>query len=236
MINFQTSPLTARTLETLIRLATAHAKARLASKVEERDARQAEEIMRFALFKEVPKRQRRKKRKHANGVAPRKGEDTEGSSEEESDDGESGDDIQEQRMITPPAARVPHISQTQDPIWGEDSQDVQMDIESHPVAPAAPASTQDDGKISQARLVGLGMPNLATDFISRLQFFRTRLANLFATRLQDTEEIFLAQLLEFINEGLPTDQLYGTAEATEACNAMQTNDELMISGGIVYKM
>lgn len=70
----------------------------------------------------------------------------------------------------------------------------------------------------------------------RLQFFRARLANLFATRLQDTEEIFLAQLLELINEGLPTDQLYGSAEATEACNAMQENDELMISGGIVYKM
>jgi DNA replication licensing factor MCM3 len=59
---------------------------------------------------------------------------------------------------------------------------------------------------------------------------------LFATQLQDTEEIFLAQLLELINDGLPTGQLYGTAEATEACNVMQENDELMVSGGIVYKM
>ncbi|TFY80190.1 hypothetical protein EWM64_g3829, partial [Hericium alpestre] len=47
-----TSPLTARTLETLIRLATAHAKARLSPKVEDADAKVAEDIMRFALFRE----------------------------------------------------------------------------------------------------------------------------------------------------------------------------------------
>jgi DNA replication licensing factor MCM3 len=49
----KTSPLTARTLETLIRLSTAHAKARLSSRVEERDTQVAESILRFALFKEV---------------------------------------------------------------------------------------------------------------------------------------------------------------------------------------
>ena len=59
----KTTPLTARTLETLIRLSTAHAKARLSSNVTQRDAKAAEEILRFALFKEVAKRQRRKRRK-----------------------------------------------------------------------------------------------------------------------------------------------------------------------------
>jgi len=66
--------------------------------------------------------------------------------------------------------------------------------------------------------------------------FRTRLANLFATSLQDEEQMILADLLELINKGLPTDQLFGTAEATAACDVMAEANELMLSDGIVYKI
>ncbi|KZF23399.1 DNA replication licensing factor mcm3 [Xylona heveae TC161] len=79
----RTSPMTARTLETLIRLATAHAKARLSNRVEERDALAAESILRFALFKEVVEVERRKRRKVNRGA-----EEEEESSEEEDEDSE----------------------------------------------------------------------------------------------------------------------------------------------------
>jgi DNA replication licensing factor MCM3 len=59
----RTSPLTVRSLETIIRLATAHAKARLSNRVEERDALAAEGILRFALFNEVVEDESRKKRR-----------------------------------------------------------------------------------------------------------------------------------------------------------------------------
>ncbi|KAH0148807.1 DNA replication licensing factor mcm3, partial [Aureobasidium melanogenum] len=59
----KTSPMTARTLETLIRLSTAHAKSRLSNRVEQKDAEVAEGILRFALFKEVAEDERRKRRK-----------------------------------------------------------------------------------------------------------------------------------------------------------------------------
>ena len=78
----KTSPMTVRTLETLIRLATAHAKSRLSNRVEERDALAAETILRFALFKEVVEDESRKKRRKTQTV----------SSDESSDDDSSDDD------------------------------------------------------------------------------------------------------------------------------------------------
>lgn len=62
------------------------------------------------------------------------------------------------------------------------------------------------------------------------------MAKIFATRLQDEEDFFLTDLLEFVNEGMPTSTLYGTAEATRICEIMGENDELMISEGVIYKV
>lgn len=48
--NSRTLPVTARSLETLIRLSAAHAKARLSNDIEEADANKAMELMKFALY------------------------------------------------------------------------------------------------------------------------------------------------------------------------------------------
>lgn len=82
----KTSPLTARTLETLIRLATAHAKSRLSSKVDERDAEVAEEILRFALFKEVIRTGKGKTNKKRRTERGSKSPDSDSSDEGDSDD------------------------------------------------------------------------------------------------------------------------------------------------------
>lgn len=88
--------MTARTLETLIRLATAHAKARLSPKIQQRDAQAAEEILTFALFKEVLKREKRKKRKLNNGAT---GAATQGGDED--DDAEGSDVSGDEEGDTP---------------------------------------------------------------------------------------------------------------------------------------
>ncbi len=87
----RTAPMTARTLETLIRLATAHAKARLSNRVEQRDAEVAEGILRFALFKEVVADERRKRRK-VNREADAMSTDSNDSSDDDADEQE--DDTQ----------------------------------------------------------------------------------------------------------------------------------------------
>lgn len=54
--------------------------------------------------------------------------------------------------------------------------------------------------------------------------------------MQDEETGFLKDILEHINEGLTSNSLFGSAEATELCKIMADNDELMISDGIIYKV
>jgi DNA replication licensing factor MCM3 len=92
----RTSPLTVRSLETIIRLATAHAKSRLSSRVEERDAVAAEGILRFALFKEIVEDNSRRKRRRtqATGVVS-------SSDDSDEDDSDDGDDEQSQQTSQP---------------------------------------------------------------------------------------------------------------------------------------
>jgi DNA replication licensing factor MCM3 len=70
--------------------------------------------------------------------------------------------------------------------------------------------------------------------LCRMELFRTRLTHLLATSLQGEEQVFLSELVTKINEGLDTNSLFGTAEATATCEEMQALDQLLISDGIVY--
>ena len=88
----RTAPMTARTLETLIRLSTAHAKSRLSARVEEEDAVVAEEVLKFALFKEMPVKEDRRKRRKTDQDVNMDSEDgeSEGGSSDDDEDGVDG--------------------------------------------------------------------------------------------------------------------------------------------------
>ncbi|KAJ3113873.1 MCM DNA helicase complex subunit [Phlyctochytrium bullatum] len=79
---FRTMPITPRTLETLIRLSTAHAKLRLSSRVEKVDTDAATAILEFALYQKMEKKKRNKRQKVA-------GDQEEGSASDDETDSDS---------------------------------------------------------------------------------------------------------------------------------------------------
>jgi len=214
----RTSPLTARTLETLIRLATAHAKSRLSTSVTERDAMAAEELLRFALFKEVLRPERRKRRKLNNsGVA----------ASDESGDEESEE---EQLPIEPTESQRTRAREKAKRIEREE-EDEAMDVDAeealaeaevaaqrHPAQPAAGPSSK--GGITP----------------TRLDLFRERLSAVFEADMSDTGYIEFAELLPKVNEGLSNADMYGTTEAKAAVQAMNDRNEIMEADGVVYKV
>ena len=67
--------------------------------------------------------------------------------------------------------------------------------------------------------------------------FRSKLAKLFSTKLQDNENVKLNELLPMINEGLSTEELFGSAEAVEALREMGESEEVMLDDdGFVWKI
>jgi DNA replication licensing factor MCM3 len=168
----QTAPLTARTLETLIRLSTAHAKARLSVKVESEDARAAEEIMRYALYKEVAKRQRQKRKKRKLNRGATLGKDGDGSQDSSDDDDEDDDAEDEQpeateRMSMPPQGptnvQPANLHGSQDTLWNDGSQDLPMDT----IPPANVGSSQEGGvhrdRLAPFSIRALGPPRLSPE-------------------------------------------------------------------------
>lgn len=73
--------------------------------------------------------------------------------------------------------------------------------------------------------------------VHRYQLFRSKLSKLFSTKLQDSENVKLTDLVPLINEGLATGELFGSAEAVDVLKAMGDKEEVLLDDdGTVWKI
>jgi DNA replication licensing factor MCM3 len=241
----KTAPLTARTLETLIRLATAHAKSRLSQRVDEQDAAAAEAILRFALFKEVEEDARKKRRK-TRAISEDMDTDSSGSSSDSDSDGDtqpSGTRRMTARQAAaaarrnarqtsasqrngPGSAAAPNGGAVDEESSSEEGEETQ-DTQNISVASSQPAS-QLLGSQSQSQ------SQSQEPSTERLGLFRRALG-----QLLNVEEVFdedegsaeVDELVGFINHWVarnaPREEEFSTGEAVGALKVMDARNQIM---------
>lgn len=252
----KTSPLTARTLETLIRLATAHAKARLSSSISVADAEGAEAILRFALFKEVLKTTRAnssKRRKTNKTKGTPVGDETE--DEDEEADGDGSDEEPNNNTAKPsqtpstsrhttraraqkgtPAATQSITDQTQSlsqlHLTGDDDQNT-MNLDTE-VTGTGGNETQDLS--SSATVTEPSLNNVPDGPITmeRIKLFKRRMAETFMR--QDEEMMTQQTLLPQVNQGLSDETSFSPSEAAAILVIMNDENSIMFSDGTIYKL
>ncbi|KAF1912782.1 DNA replication licensing factor MCM3 [Ampelomyces quisqualis] len=253
----RTSPITARTLETLIRLSTAHAKARLSPRVEQKDADIAEQILRFALFKEVVQDDRRKRRRTARDPDAMS---TDGESSD--DDNDNGDEAEatQPRRTGGRSTRSGQTGTAQTPAPAADEEAEDDDADLYNVTPKTQRTTQRTNGRTQSSHAGASSSQVsaassrpesqlpATQSESqnsqgitpaRLQVFQTALGQLIDGPLFANDAADVEPLVAAVNARLGGGagrQAFEDDEAEHALEALSERNKIMYSGGIVYKI
>ncbi|KAF2127755.1 DNA replication licensing factor MCM3 [Dothidotthia symphoricarpi CBS 119687] len=248
----RTSPITARTLETLIRLSTAHAKARLSKRVEQRDADVAEQILRFALFKEVVQDDRRKRRRT---VRDPDAMSTDGESSGDDDDkGDEGQATPSQRADGR-STRSQRTGATHTPVPEDNQPEEEEDEDLYRVTPrtqrmtgrtqsstgAGPSSQVSAASSQPESQLPPTQPESQGISPQRLQVFQTALGQLIDTPLFANDAADMEPLVAAVNARLGRGggsgrEAFGEEEAEKALEALSERNKIMYSGGIVYKI
>lgn len=246
----KTLPITARTLETLIRLATAHAKVRLSNKVEAKDAQMADKILRYALLKDFTEKKtddsdsdseeertengpRKKKRRKDGSIV----------SDSESDD----DDEISYKPKSTKSRPTPSGSNTQtsvapsdvispDTTHGDISALIDDDSQFFESVSSQGPSQVPSQQASEMAVDGPQLSGASTRSSlpevdpARLRVFRSRLSRLF----MEMASIPRKALLDMVNIELPAAEQFQADEAEACLHHMESSQQIMMDGGQVY--
>ncbi|KAF2212998.1 hypothetical protein CERZMDRAFT_96674 [Cercospora zeae-maydis SCOH1-5] len=253
----KTSPMTARTLETLIRLATAHAKSRLSNRVDEKDAEVAEGILRFALFKEVVEDER-KRRKRARRSPDPDEMSTDGSGSSDDDDANlrprasrstrtpgrstrgtngtnghaatnGGAEEEEEDLYSSTPARTGRTTQTNGATGSQASMASSLPASQLLQDESQPTQEEEEDEVDEAAAEPITP--------SRLQAFQTALGKLIDGPLFANDAADVEPLVAAVNARLRSGEArFEDDEALKALEELNERNKIMLSGGIVYKI
>lgn len=224
----RTQPVTARALETLIRLSTAHSKSRLSRYVTVQDAEAAIEMVSYAYFKKVMERKKRRKNDEES--------DTEPEEEDDNREEEEGGRKRKRRGTGEAEKKTKKVKKTkkQPGDEGYDPYDIESAEEEGEAMSPTPASVRSSvsraSRTSEAASSTTTPKEISTE---RLAAFKVSLTKLF--KEERIQTVAVSKVKKFLSDEHAS-QPFTTDEFDAAIARMTDDNQLMVADDMIFLM